>query len=106
MHLFRSKFCTLLGCKLFRVATLVVLLALFMGSVDSWMDYTGFDNAPGHSLSLAGDLHDSSDGEEPFLMPEKMPGKPVLPHADAACSILVPVAEALFRPDTPPPILS
>ena len=106
MHRFRSTFCTLLGCKLFRVATLVMLLALFMGSVDNWMDYTEFDSTPGHSLSLAGDLHDGNDGEEPFLMPEKPIGKAVPLHAEAACPILVPAAVALFRPDTPPPILS
>lgn len=106
MRCFRSKFCSLLGCKLFRVATLALLLALFVGSTDNWTDYTGPDSTPGHHLSLSSDLHDNSDGEEAFLMPENTPGQPVLLQADAACPILVLAAEALFRPDTPPPILS
>lgn len=106
MNHFRSTFCTVLSCKLFRVATLTLLLALFMGSVDSWVDYDGFNSTTGHSLSLAGDLHDSNDGEEPALLPEKMPGSLCPPQADARRTILVLATEGVFRPDTPPPIQS
>lgn len=103
---FRSTFCTILGCKLFRVAALALLFALFMGSVDSWTDYTGFDGSAGHSLSLASDLHDSSDSEETFLLPEKRPGRPYLLQAEARRTVPVLAVEGVFRPDTPPPILS
>lgn len=97
----------MLGCKLFRVAALALLLALFMGSTDNWTDYTDLnDTVAGHSLSLTGDSHDANDGEEPGLLPEKNPGKPVPPQADARCTILVLAAQGIFSPDTPPPILS
>jgi hypothetical protein len=104
---FRSAFCNILGCKLFRVAALALLFALFMGSADNWSDYADLnDTATTHSLSLAGDLHDGIDGEEPALLPEKMPGRPYLPQDEAQCTILVLATEGVFRPDTPPPILS
>lgn len=106
MNRFRTTFCAALGCKLFRVATLALLFALIMGSTDSWTDYTGFDNTTTQSLSLAGDLHDSSDSEETFLLPEKTPGRSSLLQADARRTIPVLAVEGVFRPDTPPPILS
>lgn len=106
MYRFRSTFCTILGCKLFRVATLALLFALFMGSVDSWMDHGGFDSTAGHSLSLASDHHDSNDSEETFLLPKKTPGRFHLLQADTRRTIPVLAVEGVFRPDTPPPILS